>query len=465
MESSVPAFASVEQLHKRAKDLLREARAGDAAALARIAAHRRHRREQPVLSDAQLTIALEHGFPSWARIRSYVERLRGHGPELEHAYRDDPEYYEHRAAGLLASAKDGTPEALAAFERVRAPIDRSGARLVLARQHGFERWAELRRHVSGLADSGELFTRAYQAIEEQNVAALAALVDRFPELVRARGTNGNDLLGMSAATCDERLVQVLLDRGADPARTNAHGWTPLHQAAYAGLPHLAMMLLAAGAPAEMSARGDGGTPLAIALFWGRRETAELLAEQAVVPGNLRIAAGLGRLDLMDRLFTADGVPTPAAGRHRGFYRPHSGFPAWQPSPAPAEIRDEALAWAARNDRAEAVELLVRHGADVEADVYRGTALTWAAACGRVGAARRLLALGADPDRRGSFGGPGHGEGVTALHLAAQHGAIEVIEALLEAGADRTIRDDLHDGDPASWAEEFGQPEAHTLLTT
>ncbi|WP_116051330.1 ankyrin repeat domain-containing protein [Amycolatopsis palatopharyngis] len=465
MESSIPPFASVEQLRKRAKDLLREARAGDPAALARITAHRRHDRERPTLSDAQLSIAREHGFPAWARLRSYVERLRGHGPDLEHAYRSDPEYYEDRAAGLLASAGDGTAEAVAAFERVRAPITLSGARLVLARQHGFGRWAELREHVRALAGSGEPFARAYQAIEQQDVTALAALADRFPELVRARGTNGNDLLGMSAATCDERLVRVLLDRGADPARTNAHGWTPLHQAAYAGLPHLAATLLAAGAPAGASARGDGGTPLAVALFWGRRETAELLAEQAVVPENLRIAAGLGRLDLIGSLLAPDGTLAAAAGRHRGFYRPHSGFPAWRPSTATAEIRDEALSWAARNDRAEAVELLVRHGADLDADVYRGTALTWAAACGRVAAVRRLLALEADPDRRGTFGGPSHGEGVTALHLAAQHGAVDVIEALLEAGADRTIRDELHDGDAASWAEHFHQPAARKLLNT
>ena len=142
---------------------------------------------------------------------------------------------------------------------------------MIAREHGFRAWPALRRHVAGLRESGEPFARAYRAIEAHDVERLAALLDRFPELVRARGTNGNDLLGMAGATCDERLVAILLERGADVTRANAHGWTPLHQAAYSDLPQMARMLLDAGAPVDVSARGDGGTPLVVALFWGNRD--------------------------------------------------------------------------------------------------------------------------------------------------------------------------------------------------
>ena len=83
--------------------------------------------------------------------------------------------------------------------------------------------------------------------------------------------------------------------------------------------------------------------------------------------------------------------------------------------------DEALVWAAKSDRVDAIELLVELGARVDADPYRGTPLAWAAANGRVAAIRTLVELGADPNQRGTFGGPDHGEGVTALHLAAQSG--------------------------------------------
>jgi ankyrin repeat protein len=61
------------------------------------------------------------------------------------------------------------------------------------------------------------------------------------------------------------------------------------------------------------------------------------------------------------------------------------------------------------------------------------------------------------------GGPDHGEGVTALHLAAQNGRLEAIEVLLDAGADPTIRDALHGGAPVDWAEFGGQREAAALL--
>jgi ankyrin repeat protein len=379
--------------------------------------------------------------------------------DRQHAYHEDIAYYEGRAYGLLASAEDGTAGAVAAFARHEAPLTETGARTVVAREHGFDDWPGLTRHVAGLRAGGEPFARAYRAIEAHDVDGLAALLDRNPELVAAIGTNGNDLLGMASATCDERLVRLLLDRGADVGRGNAHGWTPLHQAAYSDLPVLARMLLDAGAPVDVSARGDGGTPLVVALFWGNRTTAELLAGHGLQPHNLRVAAGLGRVDVIEEL-AAD--PTHA-GAHRAFYRPHSGFPAWRPSDDPQEVLDEALSWAARNGRVEAIEALVAHGASVSADVYRGTALTWAAACAHIDAIRRLVALGADPNQRGTFGGPSHGEGVTALHLAAQAGHADAVAALLDAGADPTIRDALYDGTPAGWAEHGGHPQLRGLL--
>lgn len=463
--ASLPAAPRLEQLRKQAKQLLRAHRAhraGDAAATARIAAQV-DRPTPPKLADAQFAIAREHGFADWPRLRAYVERAAAHGPALQHAFHEDVDYYEGRASGLLASAEDGTDDALAAFARHALPLTADGARAAIARRHGFSDWSALRLHVAALREAGEPFARAYRAVEARDPEALAALLDRFPELVDARGTNDNDLLGMATATGDERLLRVLLGRGADPDRANAHGWTALHQAAYLGAVPLVRILLDAGAPVARSARGDGGTPLIVALFWGHREAAQLLAEHGLAPGNLRAAAGLGRLDLLDALFGEDGRPQPAAGARRGFYRPHGGFPRWSASDADDEVRDEALAWAARNDRVEAIERLASLGADLDADVYRGTALVWAAAGGRVAAIERLLALGADPNRRASFGGADHGEGVTALHLAAQYGQVGAIDALLRGGADPTLRDALHDATAAEWAAFGEQPAAAARL--
>lgn len=382
---------------------------------------------------------------------------------MQRAYREDLRYYKDRACGLLASARDATPGATAAFERWDARLTADGARAVVAREHGQPSWAALSAHVARLPESDDPFASAYRALEARDVDALRLQLEREPQIVHAQGTNGNDLLGMAAATCDERLVALLLAAGADPTSANVHGWTALHQAAYSGLPRLAATLLDAGAPVDRSARGDGGTPLVVALFWGHAGTAELLAARAITPPNLRTAAGLGRVDLVEELVGPTGELSSPAGSQRGYYRPHSGFPAWQPSDEPREILDESLAWAARNDRTEVLDVLVARGAHLDADVYRGTPLTWAAASGRLAAIARLIALGADPNGRSSFGGPDHGEDATPLHLAAGGGHLDAVRALLAAGGDPRLRDARHDSTPAGWAEHDGGHDALVAL--
>ena len=119
---SLPSAPSLEQLRKQAKELLRAHRAGEPAALARIA---QHDPGAPLkLTGAQHVIAREHGFPSWPRLRAYVERVAAHGPGLEHAYHEDLDYYEGRAYGLHASARDGTPGAVRRLRAVWRAADR-----------------------------------------------------------------------------------------------------------------------------------------------------------------------------------------------------------------------------------------------------------------------------------------------------------------------------------------------------
>ena len=349
-------------------------------------------------------------------------------------FRTDLGYYEDRAAGSAS---------------VRG-VSVAEARRDLAARHGFASWDALARHVEAMRAGTEPptpFVLAYRAAERRDRDALAELLDRHPDLVAQRGTNGNDLLGMAP---DRSLVALLLARGADPNRGNDYGWTKLHAAGYGDDRDLARLLLDAGARTDLSARGDGGTPLIAALFWGHRQVTDLLGRE---PRNLRVAAGLGDVELIDEL-----AGTPQAGAHRAFYRPHGGFPAWRPGDDPQEVLDEALVWAAKADRVAAIRALAERGAGVDADVYRGTPLAWAAANGRTAAIRALVDLGADPNRRGTFGGPTHGQGVTALHLAAQSGHRAAVLALLDAGADPRLTDELHGGDALGWAR-FGGHEA------
>lgn len=72
-------------------------------------------------------------------------------------------------------------------------------------------------------------------------------------------------------------------------------------------------------------------------------------------------------------------------------------------------------------------------------------------------------LGADPNQRGTFGGPSHGQGVTAIQLAAQSGQRDAVVALLGAGADPLITDDLHGGTALGWARVGGHEELADIL--
>jgi ankyrin repeat protein len=415
----VATVLNLEQLRKQAKERVRARRADG---------------DEVKLADAQLELAREHGFASWAKLKQYIERL-----DLEQPFHTDLEYYEGRADGIATTGGVSIAE----------------ARRDLAQRHGFSSWGALTRQVEALRDETEPptpFVLAYRAVEDGDRGTLVDLLDRYPELVRQRGTNGNDLLGMADGLS---LVRLLIERGADPNRGNDYGWTKLHQAGYSNRRELARVMLDAGGRIDLYARGDGGTPLVAALFWGHRDVVDLLGRE---PRNLRVAAGLGDLDLIREL-----AGTAEAGAHRGFYRPHGGFPAWEPSDDPQEVVDEALVWAAKADRVEALSLLVELGARVDADPYRGTPLAWAAANGRVAAIRELIALGADPDFQGTFGGPTHGQGVTAIQLAAQSGKRDAVEALLELGADPAIRDAIYDGPASGWAKSGGNDEIAARL--
>jgi ankyrin repeat protein len=357
----------------------------------------------------------------------------------EQPFRADLDYYHGRADGIASVNGVSVAE----------------ARRDLAARHGFSSWEALRRHVEAMHSGEEPptpFVLAYQALESNDRDRLVRLLDRFPDLVVQRGTNGNDLLGMAGTV---EIVSLLLARGADPNRGNDYGWTKLHQAGYGNDCELAGLMLAAGARTDPFARGDGGTPLVAALFWGHREVAALLGRE---PLNLRVAGGIGDLEMIRQL-----AGTPEAGAHRGFYRPHGGFPTWQPSDDSQAVLDEALVWAAKSDRVDAIRLLVELGARVDADPYRGTPLTWAATNGRVESVRTLVELGADPNRRGTFGGPDHGEGVTAIHLAAQSGQREAVVTLLELGADPLLLDHLHGGTALGWARVGGHENLAEIL--
>src|SRR5262249_46483242 len=126
---------------------------------------------------------------------------------------------------------------------------------------------------------------------------------------------------------------------------------------------------------------------------GQPDAADYLARRGA-PFDLPGAAGLGRVDVLASFFDATGAP--AAGTTR------------------AQMKD-ALALAAIYGRAAAVEFLLDHGMEVDEELR------------------------------------GHGDGHTALHVAAFHGHADVVDLLLRRGADLHATDKTWGTPPLLWA--------------
>jgi ankyrin repeat protein len=485
---------NLEQQKKQARELLRAIRSGNADAFSRLRSHHTRWaaldegtvRQLVSLHDAQFVLAREQGFASWPKLKAYADPS-SHARHTR-LFVADVGWITDRVHGLLRTRYSAGPAALEQIrewhprfsdrsdEEIRqAPFSEEDARLVYAREHGFETWNDLTTRVDHLASNpatatAEPFMAAFAALRSGDVGDFEALLRNNPRLAGERGTNGNTLLNLAVSFAGKpdwkggvSAIEALLAAGSDVNDANDRGWTPLHAAAYANQPEIAALLIEKGAALDAEAHGAGGTPLIAALFWGHREVADLLGRHSAAPGNLRAAAGLGVPELVDACFNPDGTLTSEARAARGFYRPHSGFPDWQPSTDPQEVLDEALVWACKSGRLVVLERLVRAGARLNADPYRGTPLIWAAVCNRTETLAWLLDHGANINQKATFGGLTHGQGITALHMAAQNGHMPVVKLLIARGADPSIKDDLYQSTAEGGATYFGQNEVRDYL--
>jgi hypothetical protein len=75
----------------------------------------------------------------------------------------------------------------------------------------------------------------------------------------------------------------------------------------------------------------------------------------------------------------------------------------------------------------------------------------------------LIDHGATVNRKATFGGPAHGQGITALHMASQNGHLSMVQFLIAKGADPSIEDDLYHGDAEGAANFFEQEEVRDYL--
>lgn len=115
--------------------------------------------------------------------------------------------------------------------------------------------------------------------------------------------------------------------------------------------------------------------------------------------------------------------------------------------------------AVKNRRVGLVGILLANGANMGFDQEsRRAALNWAARDGRADVVELLLKGGADADLRGGV----LVHGATALHLAALNGHGSVIRLLLANGADIAVNAS-YGGSACNWAKQGGHEDVCRLL--
>ncbi|MFZ0191050.1 MAG: ankyrin repeat domain-containing protein, partial [Streptosporangiaceae bacterium] len=443
--ADLPARPSLDHLRHEARDLLRAAQSGDTAAADRIRAVS----AAPTLASAQLAVAREYGFASWARLKTAIEArttdlARQADMFCEASIRD----WTGRAVRMLAA----TPE-LAGYNFATAVIlgDADRVRAEIARDPGLATRVDARTGWTALH---------------------AACASNWHRLDPARAG------GLLA------VVRIILDAGADPngqAGGPRRGWTPLRCAvAGSANPPVVALLLERGAGPDdddLYLAGFGGDDhQSLRLLLGRATDVTGIAQKALAaPLSLHDTEGV-RLLLeagADPRRYADDNGSPASAAYEAV---RSG--------CSAELVELLLAHGADPDRpgpdgrspytlailqgrADVADLLRRHGAvDDSTDTDRflaacqradqaavtgqlaldpglparlseaqqAAALIRAAETGSLAALTLMLDLG--------FGVDVHGgeNGGTALHAAAYAGSAGAVRLLLDRGADVDARD-------------------------
>lgn len=282
------------------------------------------------------------------------------------------------------------------------------------------------------------FHPAMKAIKADDLEKFKTLIAEDPSLATSRSTRSHPTL-LQCVVLEGKdkpnnveMAKVLIDAGAELNE-------PLGAAGSIDNRPVAELLLDRGAAVD----GTGGwLPLEEALYWNSRNVIALLLERGAKVQNLRMAAALGRTDLIENYFNADGSLKPEAG---GINWP------WGDLQTIANSNHNEAGKQSLSDRVNSWSQ-DRQGIINNAFVY---------ACmhGHIDAAKLLLEKGAEINAiPGGFDYSG-----TGLHYAALNGHRPMVEFLLDHGADRNIKDTKVGGAAANWAEYGGHTELLDLL--
>lgn len=239
----------------------------------------------------------------------------------------------------------------------------------------------------------------------------------------------------AAKSADSEAVRRLLQGAIDVNAAEPDGTTALHWASYRD--DLASARLLLRAAANPNAANDlGATPIWMASVNGSSAMVRLLLEAGANPNTALLlgetavmaAARSGNADIVEQLLARGANPNARGARGQ-----------------------TALMWAVAQRHPEAVRVLLAHGADVHArsetwtqvmavsphghpeynraiPFGNNTPLMFAARAGDLASAKLLVAAGAHVNDKDAWG-------VSAMVLAAHSGFTDLVEFLLDKGAD------------------------------